>query len=313
VARNVFYTPKGEPPISAGEFIFSDKYPVNSTNQPYSFVPSTEAQQLIDLIRNTKNLNIDIRPTSPEESEAVGGYYTPFSPEGGHSDPDKRTIYLNPKTASLFTLAHEAGHALDPTLTKGNMSEMQGRINFGQIMSPYFGNPAEFLGQYLATQGPRSRLRSELEAQRYADDYYKSQGLEDSRSKQDLGVYPMDYIFKGVEAAERGFTSATIPASAYDKIYSGYYGSAKVGGPGGFYPVIRGDANTTVDVRDDYARRLMRLGLNKEYQNARQDQLKRAFELTEKTLGDATEAGKFIDKDPYLDIPASRYPLPISY
>ena len=313
MARNVFYAPEGEPPISAGEFTFSDKYPVNSTNQPYSFVPSTEAQQLIDLIRNTKNLNIDIRPNSPESPEAVGGYYTALNPEGGHSDPDKRAIYLNPKTGSLFTLAHESGHALDPTLPKETMSEIQGKKNFVQIMSPYFGNPAEFLGQYLATQGPRGRLRSELEAQRYADDYYKSQGLEDSRSKEDLGAYPMDYIFKGVEAAERGFTVPTIPASASDKFYPDYYRSAEVFGPGGFSPVVRGDANTMVDVRDDYARRLMSLGLNNEYQTARQAQLKRAFELTEKTLGDATEAGKFIDKDPYLDIQASRYPYPVSY
>ena len=313
MARNVFYIPEGEPPISAGEFIFSDKYPVSSTNQPYSFVPSTEAQQLVDFIRNTKNLNIDIRPNSPEAPKTAGGYYTALSPDGGHSDPDKRAIYLNPETGSLFTLAHESGHALDPTLPKEVMSETQGRENFDQILSPYFGNPAEFLGQYLATQGPRGRLRSELEAQRYADDYYKSRGLEDNRSKEDLGVYPMDYIFKGIETVERNFTAPTIPASAADKFYPAYYDSATVFGPKGFSPVVRGDANTMVDVRDDYARKLLSLNLNKEYQAARQDQLKRAFELTEKTLGGATEAGKFIDKDPFLDIPASRYPLPISY
>ena len=312
MAKNVFYTPESEP-ISAGEFIFSDKYPVSSANQPYSFVPSTEAQQLVDFIRSTKNLNIDIRPNSLEAPKDSAGYYTPLNPEGGHSDLDKRVIHLNPKTGSLFTLAHEAGHALDPTLPKEMMSERQGQENFGEIMSPYFDNPAEFLGQYLATQGPRGRLRAELKAQKYADDYYKSQGLEDNSSKEDLGMYPMQYIFKGTEAAERGFTVPNIPESAYDKFNPDYYGSAQVFGPKGFSPVIRGDANTIVDVRDDYARRLMSLGLNKEYQDARRDQLKRAFELTEKTLGGATEAGKFIDKDLYLDIPASRYPLPISY
>lgn len=307
MSRNIGFTPPASyvSPTSAGRFVSEDSRG-RASNQPYGFIPSEEAQNIVDSFRK-RGLALEIRPNEEGTLENAGGYYIAGAEEGGHSDPNKRIVYLSKDNPSLFTLAHEVGHALDPNLLKEVSSMVQGYDKREEILSPYYNQPAVFLDKYLSTQGPKARFRGELEAQRAAKAYYDSRNIKDAESEADLAAYPFQYIKKGIEEVERGYARPSMPESAYSKFMPDYYKSAQVFGPRNFSTSIPGDANTVVDVSDEYARRLMSLGLNKTYQDAKKDQYKRAFELAEKVLGDSTKAGEMVGQDYYLDVSRPSY------
>lgn len=302
MSRNIGFTPPASyiPPISAGRFAPADSRG-RISNQPYGFIPSEEAQNIVDEFRK-RGLALEIRPNEEGTPDNAAGYYIAGAEEGGHSDPNKRIIYLSEDNPSLFTLAHEAGHALDPNLLNEHNATIQGYDKREEILSPYYNQPSVFLDKYLSTQGPKAKFRGELEAQRAGKAYYDSRNIKDARSEEDLAAYPFQYVKKGIEQVERGYARPSMPESVYSKFMPDYYESAQVFGPRDFSTSIPGDANTVVDVSDDYVRRLMSLGLNKTYQDAREDQFKRAFELADKVLGDSTKTEEFIGKDYYLDI-----------
>jgi len=312
MSRNIGFTPPASyiPPVSAGRFVpagSSDRSP----NQPYGFVPSQEGQDIVDALRK-RGLNLEIRPVEEGTPSSVGGYYKAVAEEGGHSDPNKRVIYMSENNPSLFTLAHEVGHALDPNLVREKDAIIQGLDNREEILRPYIDQPAVFLEKYLSTQGPKSKFRGEIEAQRAAKEYYDSKNLRDAYSQDDLATYPFQYLKKGVEQVERRYATPTMPEAAYNKFMPDYFMSSEVFGPKDFSTSIPGDANTVVDVGEDFARRLMNLGLNKTYQDAREDQYKRGLQLAEKALGNSTKAGEMVGKDFYLDVSRPDY-FTVSY
>ena len=283
------YTDTRSQEMPAGEFIHT------KNDNAYKFNPAPEAEALVKELLSHE-LRMDVRPSEPGH-EFASGYYRAHALDGGHRDTDKRTIFMNEANPTLYTLAHEQGHALDPNLLNESRMRVFGKRNASQIFSEAEKNkdPVEFLNKYLLTQGPRSIFRSELEAERYAQQFMVDQGHGDSVYRKDGGVYPMSYIQHGIGEAQRHINAAdlNVPDQLVNKFYPEYFQSAERFPRGATFNLkVPIDANTEFDATDSYGSSAMKLGLNTEYQKAKQDQANRALELAEKVLGDFTEAGE---------------------
>ena len=275
--------------MPAGEFIRT------KNDNAYRFNPAPEAEALVQELLS-HGLRLDARPNEPGYESAFG-YYKPLALDGGHRDIDKRAIYMREEHPTLYTLAHEQGHALDPDLLRQTQMDMYAERNAPQIFSKALKNndPVEFLNQYLLTQGPRSTFKSELEAERYAQQFMVDQGYGDSVYTKDGGEYPMSYIHHGIGEAERRIKSAdlNVPDQLVNRFYPEYYQSTEVFPRGATFNLkVPIDANTEFDASGNYAASAMKLGLNTKYQKAKRDQVNRALELAEKTLGDFTQLGE---------------------
>ena len=275
--------------MPAGEFIRT------KNDNAYKFNPAPEAEALVQELLS-HGLRLDARPNDPGH-EYAAGYYIPQALDGGHRDKDKRAIYMMEEHPTLYTLAHEQGHALDPDILRESQMEVYAKRNAPQIFSKAQKNndPVEFLNQYLLTQGPKSKFRSELEAERYAQQFMVDQGYGDSVYRKDGGEYPMQYIQHGIKEAERRMNSANlnVPDQLVNRFYPEYLKSAEIFPQGATFNLkVPIDANTEFDASDNYTASDMGLGLNTKYQKAKQDQIYRALELAEKTLGDFTQLGE---------------------
>jgi len=273
--------------MSAGEFVRT------KNDNAYKFVPAPEAEALVEELRS-RGLNLDVQPNEPGHEHAAG-YYRAQDPDGGHLDVNKRTIFMGKKNPTLYTLAHEQGHALDPNLLREMNMEGFGKHYAGEILNESYMNNDRvgFLNKYLATQGPRSRLRTELEAERYAQQFMVDQGYGDTPYTQDGGGYPFSYLRKGTEQVERNFNQPNVPDQLKREFYKDYYGSAEIFPRGAEFKLkIPIDANKEFDATDEYTRNALELQLDENFQKAKEDELNRGLELAEKVLGDFTEAGK---------------------
>ena len=272
--------------MPAGEFIRT------KNDNAYKFKPAPEAEALVKELLS-RGLSMDVRPNEPG-NEGAAGYYNAYGP-GGHLDANKRTIYMEEANPTLYTLAHEQGHALDPNLLKEMDAEMYGQRFSGAILDePYNNNDrVEFLNRYLATQGPRSRLRAELEAERYAQQFMVDQGHGDTPYRRDGGGYPYSYLKKGTEQAERSLNLPNVPNQLRPRFYNDYFGSAQVFPRGAEFNLnIPIDANKEFDATDEYTRNALNLQLDANFQKAKENELNRGLELAEKVLGGFTEAGE---------------------
>ena len=81
-------------------------------NQKYIFTP--EGNKFKEDFKKLSNRELEIKPNKDSD----GGYYNSYYKEGGHLDPNKRTIYISPTGIgnSPEIIAHEAGHSIDPNI-----------------------------------------------------------------------------------------------------------------------------------------------------------------------------------------------------
>lgn len=273
------------------------RQPVGSTPQvipagsfdpktPGRFAATPEVLDTIQRIKDKHGLEVKIEPLPEDVPAWVGGFYRPDGP-GGSYDPETRTVYLG-ENPSLFTLEHELGHALDPTLTKSTNFErvLQDQF-FDKLNSGELETPAKRLEAYMLGI-PRRRLDVELTAQKYAEERMKEKGLEDDQTREDLREYPLAYIDQGVRQSQLGEmmvdgqdvpdSVALIKERVFDHPYGDVY-SGRV--QTSFMP----NANTVVDYGDSVANTLLKLALDKNYQKAANKEKDRAVAYATRRMG----------------------------
>jgi len=125
-----------DPVQSAGTFEnrpFFDRINPTTPFNKKRFVPNEKAKILLEKYKQRTGKNLVVLPLSAtlgqdqaKQSQQSGlqGLFRPRDLIGGSNDPKNRYVYLNPeevtkdgvKSPGLFTLAHEAYHAYDPSL-----------------------------------------------------------------------------------------------------------------------------------------------------------------------------------------------------
>jgi|TARA_R100000084_G_C4652153_1_gene150458 hypothetical protein len=273
------------------------RQPVGSTPQvipagsfdpktPGRFAATPEVLDTIQRIKDKHGLEVKIEPMPAYAPSWAAGLYMTEGP-GGSYDPETRTVYLG-ENPDLFTLEHELGHALDPTLTKSTNFERElqnqffDKLNKGELRTPAERLKAHMLGT------PRRKLDTELTAQKYALERMKEKGLEDDRTRGDLRLYPLAYIDQGIRTSQRGemmMDGRDVPDSValikhrvfdrpYGDVYSGQVETS-------FMP----NANTVVDYSDSVANTLLKLALDKNYQKAANKEKDRAVAYATRRMG----------------------------
>lgn len=248
------------------------------------FAASPEALQTIQRIKDKYGLTVEIVPMAEDAPPWAAGYFKGDGP-GGSNDPEVRRVYLG-DNPSLFTLEHELGHAVDPYFVKSHQNIIDStnlfydKYNKGQLRTP-----AERLENYMLTS-PRNKLDSELTAQRYALDRMKEAGLEDDQSRQDLRMYPLAYIDQGirnVELYEMG--GGMVPDSALTKKREIFDAPYTAMFPEQVRTSYMPDMHTRVEFGDEVARRLLMLGLDKEFQKAKDKEKSRSMDYATRRMG----------------------------
>ena len=214
MGTNFFNREKG---ISAGSFEdrpFLDRINPFTPIQSKRFVPSEEAQILLDNFKERTGKNVNVLPLRENFNnfkkdiqgfESVGGVFPSGDLIGGPLDPRNRDVYLNKDytsagAPSLFVLAHELGHAGDPELKSRPGDVFRDKVSnaFGNITKGRFAGSGEFPGYGVVHEtykkNPLEIFRNEIKAQKYAKDAYENLGVQDDFSKQDLFNYPYSYI-----------------------------------------------------------------------------------------------------------------------
>lgn len=255
--------------------------PVGSFTQDNVFVPSPESLRLINSIQAKEGKNIDVKPfPTADESfpHSAYGVFFSQSPEGGSTDPKKRSVYLDPlkQDNNIFVLSHELGHAFDPNLNPASTaydSSRPARIN-SLITNSDRRNPVGFLNTYIL--GPEASMRAETEAQRAGVQSLRDIGYPTKQITSDpyYKGYPSTYIDTGIDQAASLYSLPTnvpqgAPLRMMDANRERLFGSK--GGGGAYTTVYRpalGPDDPELNFSDAFVRNLLDLSLNKRYQEA---------------------------------------------
>ena len=149
------------------------------------FVPTAKGQEFLDKFKKDTGKNLVVLPMEQraidEMKEAYGftasGYFTPRDIIGGSRDPFNRYVYLDPKDPSLYTLAHEGGHAQDKNLLY-DPYQRERRIlsRRGQHTRKSPSSYEEFIKG--DGRGAMDVFKDELVAEKYARDYFQDKNLQ---------------------------------------------------------------------------------------------------------------------------------------
>jgi len=238
-------------------------------NQKYVFTP--EGNKFKEVFKNLSNKELEIKPNINNPSWPDGGYYAPYNKDGGHSDPNKRTVYISPTGAnSPEIIAHEAGHAMDPTIQQ----------NAKYINNAYQARtPSELLNAHLK----RTNFKAEVEGQRAAVDLLNRSDIPTGGIRSDpyFKMYPASYIDKGIEETNRFASSYPIPNQLKPFAQDVYAQDGKI-----IYPLKLNEPSVQIfDFNDRRTKGMLNLGLNQKYQDTIQDALKRARSYIDQKLG----------------------------
>ena len=304
--------------ISAGSW---EKNPLWQRINPFTpsgptrFVPSESGKKILNEFKNRYGKNIHV---VPNESNAVGnlfggqepaGYFSPGGTgflankypflSGGSNDPLKRTVHLDPKKPTAFTLAHELGHAFDPNLTK-NWKE-----SIKQQGSAY-GSPtaSEFLKGFISPS--KATFKAEVLAQKKAKESFKNQGIEDIESKQDLGRYPYSYIPHGINQAEEQLTQPNVPHDLRRTVMEDrFIATSELGSKKPYktkYDLGMTHPNTFFDYSDQNIMNQLNLNLDRDYQKEKTNIKHEAKNYLKEQLGDSTNPVKRTPKEEFSEM-----------
>jgi hypothetical protein len=157
------------------------------------FVPTAKGKEFLDKFKKDTGRNLVVLPMSQKDvdkaNKAFGftpsGLYKSYKGIGGSRDPFNRYVFLSEKDPSLYTLAHEGGHAQDKNLIYGNDPyRMDRRREFRTSKSQIpkgFVNQFDFFGK-----GAQNTVDKEITAEKYATDYFKDKGLLKPTERQVL-------------------------------------------------------------------------------------------------------------------------------
>lgn len=277
---------------------------------PTRFVPSESGKKILNEFKNRYGKNIHVVPNKPGAignlfgGQEPAGYFSPGGTgflanaypflSGGSNDPLKRTVHLDPKKPTAFTLAHELGHAFDPNLTS------DWRKSIKQQNSAYRSPTAsEFLKGFISPS--KATFEAEVLAQKEAKESFRNQGIEDIESKQDLGQYPYSYIEQGLGQAEEQLTQPNVPDDLKTTVMKDRFRStSQIGNRQGFktkYDLGMTYPNTFFDYSDQDAMNQLRLALDSDYQKEKRNIQHTAKDYVKKELGDSTNPTKRTAKE----------------
>lgn len=260
-----------------------------------SFEPTPEGRKLLEYFQSRYKVPLELREVSQtdlEQRPELGGYFsssgTNKSGYGGSSDPFRRVVNLNPYMGSAHVLAHEAGHAYDPTLLKSADQVSRARAELGpqleaRVRENSVNDPGTYLNTYIDFMGPRRSFQAEVVAQREARKALEAAGIEHPEREQAwYQGYPRSYIEQGIGSVMAQLSLPTVPSSALPA----YAGAAFGNGGDSFIPGrILADTNTVVDVTGDRANKLLNLALNPSFQKAASDIETRSQAFLDRELG----------------------------
>jgi len=236
-------------------------------NQKYVFTP--EGNKFKEIFKNLSGRELEIKT---HNDPAGGGLYKPYDKDGGHLDPNKRTIYIAPTGIGNYPdiIAHEAGHSIDPTIQQ----------NAKYINNAYQARtPSELLNAHLKT----TNFKAEVEGQRAAVDLLNRNEIPTGGIRSDpfFKNYPASYIDKGIEETNKYSSSYPIPNQLKPFAQDVYAQDGKI-----ITPFNLKDPSVQVFNFDDRRTKgMLNLGLNQKYQDTIQETLKRARSYIDQKLG----------------------------
>lgn len=238
-------------------------------NQKYVFTP--EGNKFKEVFKTLSNKELEIKPNINNLSNPDGGYYQPYNKDGGHFDPNKRTVYISPTGAnSPEIIAHEAGHAIDPVI----MQNANYNIHADQARTP-----SELLNSHLKT----TNFKAEVEGQRAAVELLERTGIPTGGVRSDpyFKGYPASYIDNGIQEINKYASSYPIPNQLKPFAQEIYAQDGKI-----IKSLNLNEPSTQVfDFNDRRTKGMLNLGLNQKYQDTVQETLKRARSYIDQKLG----------------------------
>jgi len=227
------------------------------------FVPTAKGQEFLDKFKKDTGKNLVVLPVEQKAIDEMqkqygftaDGYYTPGNIIGGSRDPFNRYVYVDPKNASLYTLAHEGGHAQDKNILYDPYQQERRRVSRRGKHTRKFPSSYE---EYIQKDGRGSMktFGTELTAEKYARDYFQDKNLQkpseemvlnyeiaknkpfpyDDYKKFNVEAFPTDYPmsfllnylrkkddFYGIKRGDEDLTSYAIRGK--QKNYDDYLGS----------------------------------------------------------------------------------------
>ena len=157
------------------------------------FVPTAKGQEFLDKFKKDTGRNLVVLPMSQKDvdkaNKAFGftpsGLYKSYKGIGGSRDPFNRYVFLDEKDPSLYTLAHEGGHAQDKNLIYGNDPFRMDRRRESRTSKSQI--PKGFLNRFnYFGKGAQNTVDREITAEKYASDYFKDKGLLKPTERQVL-------------------------------------------------------------------------------------------------------------------------------
>ena len=157
------------------------------------FVPTAKGQEFLDKFKKDTGRNLVVLPMSQKDVDKANkdfgftplGLYKSDKGIGGSRDPFNRYVFLDKKDPSLYTLAHEGGHAQDKNLIHGNdpyRMDKRREYRTGKSQIPKgFVNQFDYFGK-----GAQNTVDKEITAEKYATDYFKDKGLLKPTERQVL-------------------------------------------------------------------------------------------------------------------------------
>tara|TARA_B100000424_G_scaffold36978_1_gene25046 strand:- start:335 stop:1246 length:912 start_codon:yes stop_codon:yes gene_type:complete len=149
------------------------------------FVPTAKGQEFLDKFKKDTGKNLVVLPIEQkaidEMKDAYGftasGYFTPRDIVGGSRDPFNRYVYLDPKDPSLYTLAHEGGHAQDKNLL---YDPYQRERRILSRRGQHTRKPPSSYEEFIKGDGKGAMdvFKDELTAEKYARDYFQNKNLQ---------------------------------------------------------------------------------------------------------------------------------------
>ena len=238
------------------------------------FVPSPEAQLILDDFSKKHNKQVNVLPLPekripPEDIKGVLGAYFPYDLRGGPLDPFTRNIYMNKdeNLAGAWTLAHELGHAQDPSMKYFPLKRLAG--TFHNLTGNLFNKPdISWMSGNYPTQGelhqhnskyPLQTFKDEIDAQVYAREAYKKPGVSDETSRGDLFGYPGSYIEKLHKQFEQPYPAEWDYKTGID------YGTTD-------------NFDFTAENRNRLLNRAFEIGADKEYQESKKNLINKALD-----------------------------------
>ena len=172
--------------------------PFRKKETVYEFVPTTEAQTLLDEYSSRIGRDMKVKHFGEEQledarrnvpnldftAEPTGGVFQPHTPD---------RVFLQ-KDANLATLVHELEHAADPNVSQQAYAQFVAELEADSPVHNYYmsipnsDQRANIFRHY--SQGPLRTYDYELLAEKAASDYEKKRGFD----YKDIGDYPSHYL-----------------------------------------------------------------------------------------------------------------------